>query len=387
MGKESFILDLALILLSTKIFGLITKKLQLPQVVGALIAGVVLGPAVLGWLTETEMIHGISELGVIVLMFSAGLETDVKQLKYTGKSSLIIAVLGVIIPLIGGFALASIFNPGATQIEVLQNVFIGVILTATSVSITVGTLKELGKLSTKTGSTILGAALIDDIIGIVVLTIVTSLAGSGVSVVVVLGKIVGFFIFAGIVGVITHSIFTKWVNNYTKDLRRFVIISFVMCLLLSFVAEEYFGVANITGAFIAGLIITNTSHTHYIESRFETLSYILLSPIFFASIGLKINIPEVDMFMVTFTISLILVAVITKLIGCYFAGRVCKFTHQQSMQIGAGMVARGEVALIIAAQGQPLGLFKDEFFAPVVLMVIAVSIIAPILLKLSFRKD
>ncbi|MFI3226251.1 MAG: cation:proton antiporter [Clostridia bacterium] len=387
MDANAFLLDIAIILFFTKLLGLATRKLNLPQVVGALLAGVLLGPAFLGVLEETESIYMLSQLGVIVMMFSAGLETDIKQLKYTGKAAFIIACFGVFLPLVGGFAVASIFNPGGSYEAILQNVFIGVILTATSVSITVGTLKELGKISTKVGSTILAAALIDDILGIIVLTIVTSLAGSGVSIFMVLIKILGFFAFSAAIGFITHKVFTKWVNRYTRDLRRFVIISFVMCLVLSVVAEEVFGVASITGAFIAGLIITNTSHTHYIESRFETLAYILLTPIFFVSIGLKMEMPEFTFQVVAFTLSVVVIAILTKIIGCYIAGRLCKFNSAESFQIGSGMVARGEVALIIATSGEPLGLFKDEFYTPIILMVIAASIIAPILLKIAFKKS
>ena len=202
MESYHFLLDIALILLSTKVFGLITKKFQMPQVVGALLAGLLLGPAVLGWIKETEFLDQISELGVIVLMFSAGLETDVKELKKTGVASFVIALIGVLVPLAGGFGLACFFNrPGMIESDVsaslfLQNMFIGVILTATSVSITVESLKEMGKLNTRAGNAILGAAVIDDILGIVALTLVTSMTDPTVNVLVVLGKIVLFFAFA-----------------------------------------------------------------------------------------------------------------------------------------------------------------------------------------------
>ena len=182
MESYKFILDLAIILLSTKICGLVSKRVHMPQVVGALLAGLLLGPAMLGVLTETDFIKELSELGVIVLMFCAGLETDIKEMKKCGKASLIIAVIGVVVPLIGGFLIADIFNrPGLMESNAicshtLQNVFIGIILTATSVSITVETLKELGKLSTGAGNAILGAAVIDDILGIIALTIITSMA-------------------------------------------------------------------------------------------------------------------------------------------------------------------------------------------------------------------
>ena len=206
MEEYRYLLDVAIILLSTKVLGLATRRVQMPQVVGALLAGLVLGPAMLGILTETSFIHEIAEIGVIVLMFCAGMETDIKELKESGKASFVIALCGVIVPLIGGFAIAYFFNKpelissDASCNIFLQNIFIGIILTATSVSITVETLKELGKLKTRSGNAILGAAIIDDILGIIALTIVTSMADASVSLTVVLLKIVGFFAFSGIVG-------------------------------------------------------------------------------------------------------------------------------------------------------------------------------------------
>ena len=199
MLSYNYLFDLALILLSTKVLGLVTKKFSMPQVVGALLAGLILGPAMLNILHETDFIKQIAEIGVIVLMFTAGLETDLMELRKTGKASFIIALFGVLVPLIGGFLIASLFNQGHSSEEIndlLQNIFIGIILTATSVSITVETLKELGKLNTRAGNAILGAAIIDDILGIVALTIVTSCADSSVNVAVVLGKVVLFFICA-----------------------------------------------------------------------------------------------------------------------------------------------------------------------------------------------
>lgn len=216
MEGYSYLLDLAIILLGTKVLGLLTKRVQMPQVVGALLAGLVLGPVGLGVLSETAFIHEIAEIGVIVLMFCAGMETDIKELKASGKASFVIALCGVIVPLIGGYFCAVIFNrPGmipsyASASTFLQNIFIGVILTATSVSITVETLKELGKLKTRSGNAILGAAIIDDILGIIALTIVTSMADDSVNIAIVLIKVVAFFAFAAIVGVIFYKLYMSF---------------------------------------------------------------------------------------------------------------------------------------------------------------------------------
>lgn len=385
MLSYEFLFDLALILISTKLFGLITKKVRMPQVVGALVAGVVLGPAVLNVLSETEFIQKLAELGVIVLMFTAGLETDINQLKKTGKASFIIAVLGVIIPLVGGFFIANIFNKGNDVNTILQNVFIGIILTATSVSITVETLKEMGKLKTRAGNAILGAAIIDDILGIIALTITTSLADPSINVIIVLAKIVMFFIFAGLAGYLFHWAFIKLDERYQRDLRRFVIFAFVFCLLLSFSAEEFFGVADITGAFIAGLVISDSNRSNYLNSRFETLSYMLLSPIFFASIGIKVQLTAMTKTIFIFTILLLIVAILSKIFGCALGAKLCKYSNRESIQIGTGMISRGEVALIVANKGIAMGLMLPEFLAPVVIVVVVTTIVTPILLKVVFN--
>ena len=384
-----YLLDLALILLSTKVLSLVTKRFKLPQVVGSLLAGLILGPAVLNIIHETDFIKQLAEVGVIVLLFNAGLESNLSEFKKSGKTSFIVAVMGVMIPLIGGTILAYCINHGKVENAsvFVQNIFIGSVLTATSVSITVETLRELGKVSTSVGNIIVGAAIIDDVLGMLVLTIITSLAGSSVSVIKVIVKIVGFFIFSIIVGIITYKLFNKWVDKYDIDKRRFVIVSFVICLLLSFSAEEFFGVADITGAYIAGLVLSSNKETIYITKRFETLSYILLSPVFFASVGLNVKLPDLNGEIVIITIALIVVAILTKIIGCGLGAKLCGYNNMESIQIGSGMVTRGEVTLIIASKGLALGLMSSYFLTPVILMVVFTSIFTPILLKIVFSKD
>ena len=381
-----YLLDLALILLSTKVLSLVTKRFKLPQVVGALLAGLILGPAVFNIIEETDFIRQLAEVGVIVLLFNAGLESNLSEFKKSGKTSFIVAVMGVIIPLIGGTILAYCINHGKVEnvSAFVQNIFIGSVLTATSVSITVETLRELGKVSTSVGNIIVGAAIIDDVLGMLVLTIITSLAGSSVSVIKVIVKIVGFFIFSIIVGIITYKLFNKWVDKYDIDKRRFVIVSFVICLLLSFSAEEFFGVADITGAYIAGLVLSSNKETIYITKRFETLSYILLSPVFFASVGLNVKLPDLNGEIVIITIALIVVAILTKIIGCGLGAKLCGYNNMESIQIGSGMITRGEVTLIIASKGLALGLMSSYFLTPVILMVVFTSIFTPILLKIVF---
>lgn len=385
MEDYSYLLSIALILISTKILGLFSKKIKLPQVVGALLAGVILGPACLGWIHNTEMLSCLSEIGVIVLMFAAGLETDINELKRTGKASFLIALIGVIVPMLGGAAAAYFFNDSVDSNKMLQNIFIGIILTATSVSITVETLKEMGKLSTPAGNAILGAAIIDDILGIIALTMVISMADPSVSIGTVLLKILGFFIFTFVAAVGYHYAFKKWTDNNPVKLRRYVVISFAFCLVLAYCAEDFFGVADITGAFFAGLAISGTKKADYVTKRFDTLSYLLLSPIFFASIGLKVVLPKMNLEIILFTVIICVVAVLTKVIGCGLGAKICKYTNKESLQIGVGMISRGEVALIVANKGEAVGLMSDKFFAPIVIMVVLTTIITPVLLKVVFK--
>lgn len=391
MESYDYLLSLAIILMTTKVLGLLTRKFEMPQVVGALLAGLLIGPAAFNIVKETSFIDQVSEIGVIVLMFSAGLETDIKELKASGRASFVIALIGVLVPLIGGYGVSCLFNrpdiiaSDAAGTIFLQNMFIGVILTATSVSITVETLKEMGKLKTRAGNAILGAAIIDDILGIIALTIITSLADSSVNIVFVLLKIFAFFVFAAILGIIFYFLYKKWTSSYKKDMRRFVIVAFAFCLFMAFCAERFFGVADITGAYIAGVVISNTKPIKYIASRFDTLSYMLLSPIFFASIGLKVILPQMTKAIVLFAVVLVIVAVLTKVIGCGLGARACKYSGRESLQIGAGMISRGEVALIVANKGNSVGLMSSNFLGPVVIVVVVTTILAPVLLKIVFK--
>ena len=401
LHSYSYLLVLAAILLTTKLLGLFSRWVRLPQVLGALVAGVILGPvvnAIVGWSTgdgffsqaagSDQLFGMLSELGVIVLMFGAGLETDVQEMKKCGKASLIIAVIGVVTPLIFGAGASYFFiDDPNSQEKLLKSIFIGVVLTASSVSITVETLKELGKLNTPASNAILGAAIIDDVLGIIALTIITSFKSKDVNIWFVLIKIVLFFIFAAILGFIMLKIY-KWMNKHTsRDSRRHVIIAFAYCLVSSFVAEVFFGVADITGAYVAGLVLSMTNRKRYLVNRFSTLSYMLLSPIFFACIGLTIEMPELTVSLLVFAILITIVAVATKLFGCALGGKICGYSTKECFQIGAGMISRGEVALIVAKKGESCGLMDPKLFGPLVIVVVLTTIIAPIILKILFAKD
>ena len=383
MESYDFLLFVAIILLSTKIFSLLSQKVNMPQVVGALLAGVLLGPSCLNILHETDFLTKSAEIGVIFLMFLAGLDTDFDDLKATGKSSVIIAFVGVLIPLGSGFLTYYLFFHGQRPDTMifLESAFVGIVLTATSVSITVETLREMGKLKGKMGTSILGAAIIDDILGIIALTVITSFTVPGVDIMVVWLKILLFFVFIAVCGFFVFRLFRKLEIVYGTK-RRVAIYAVAFCLLLSYISEVYFGVADITGAYFAGLILCNVTETKsYIASKINITSYMFFTPIFFASIGIKTVITGMSQELILFTLALLIVAILSKIVGCGLGAKICGFSNMDSLAIGVGMISRGEVALIVAQKGEQAGLISPTLFPAIVLVVIVTTLITPILLK------
>ena len=389
MESYSFLLFLAIIMISTKVFGLFSRKIHMPAVVGALAAGVILGPSGLHMITldgETGMfLEQMAEIGVILLMFNAGLETDLSELKKNGVASLVTAIIGVIVPLLGGFwGYALYFGTDFNDYgEVLKAVFVGVVLTATSVSITVETLREMGKLKGKVGTTILGAAVLDDIIGVIVLTIVTSLKDTSVSPISVLLKIFVYFIFIAIVTFVLLKVRKLFETQDEK--RRTAILCTAFCFVLSYISEEFFGIADITGAYFAGLMICYMKIGPYVARRCEIPSYLIFSPVFFASVGLKVTLGGMDASIWIFSIVLLVIAILTKVVGCGLGSKICGCTGKEALQIGIGMVSRGEVALIVAQKGYASGMLDNVLFAPIVLVVIVTTLLTPILLKVVMK--
>lgn len=389
MESYNFLLFLAIILLSTKFLGMVSRKVHMPQVVGALVAGIVLGPSFLGIIslegTTGTFLECIAEVGVIFLMFSAGLGTDLSELKENWLGAFIVATVGVIVPVLGGFVGYALFFhvPLNEYKECLKAVFVGVVLSATSVSITVETLRELGRLKGKVGTTILGAAVIDDILGIIVLTIVTSLQDSSVHISIVLIKIVLYFVMIAAIAFVVFKF--RWYLERWNQLRRVVILAVSFCLILAYISETVFGIADITGAYFAGLILCSLEIGPYVGRRLEIASYLFFSPVFFAGIGLKTSLSGFKMDIFAFSIILLLIAIFSKIIGCGLGAKFCHFTNKQSFQIGVGMISRGEVALIVAQKGYQCGLLDDTLFAPIVLVVIVTTLITPILLKIIMK--
>ena len=376
---EKTLLNIALLLIATKIGGIISQKFKMPEVLGALLAGVVLGPMLLNLVQYDNNIKLLSNLGVILLMFLAGLETNVEQFKKAGKSALVIAVMGIILPLILGTLGAFLFfkNP-------MENLFIGVILTATSVSITVETLTELGKLNTLPGINILGAAVIDDILGLLLISVLLGVnsGSAGSSLVSTLAGIGAFCL----ISILAILFLPKLVSGLTRKIqpgRTLLTFSLAFALIVSCIAESV-GIAAITGAYLFGLLLSQLPNREYLERNVKTISSGFLSPIFFASVGLEANLGGFDWNIVFITVVMFVVAVIGKVVGCGFGARLFRMNRSEAIQVGVGMISRGEVAIITANIGLQNHIITQEVFIPTILVVLLTTIATPVLLKLSF---
>ncbi|MDE7430467.1 MAG: cation:proton antiporter, partial [Lachnospiraceae bacterium] len=326
--------------------------------------------------------------GVLMLMFNAGLGTDLRDLIKTGPKAVLIACAGVFVPLGGGFLLYSCFygfaNTGTT--EFYEALFVGVIMTATSVSITVETLRELGKLKGIVGTTILSAAIVDDIIGIIVLTFVIGFKNSSVSPSKVIINTILFFVFASLVGVIFYYLF-KFLDSKTPHSRRIPIFGLALCFAMAYMAEKYFGIADITGAFVAGIILCSIKDSEYIAEKMDISSYMIFGPIFFASIGLKTDIDGISTKLLVFSALFVIVALGTKIIGCGLMAKLCRFNNKDALKIGVGMMTRGEVALIVAQKGLAVNMIDSVYFTTVILLIICSSLITPVIMKILYRNE
>lgn len=404
----NILLYLAIILLATKIAGLVTRKLGLPQVVGMVIAGLLIGPAIFSQITflpfdglivpnavETDVLKTFSQVGVVLILFSSGLETDTKELGKSGFAATMVALLGVIVPLALGTGVAALFMGGLGALKdhdtLMNALFVGCILAATSVGITVETLRELGKLKTKVGTTILSAAIIDDVIGIIALSVITSLNGDG-SVGMTLLKSALFFAAAIGLGFPIKYAFV-WICKRYPHSRRLGIFALAVCFLYSYIAEEFFGIAAITGAFLAGIMFSGLRETEFVDKKILTNGYMIFSPIFFAFIGISADFSGFKPSDLIFGLVFVAVGILGKIIGCGGVSRLCGYSRRDSVTIGCGMIARGEVALAVYTTGRGLIKLADDgstaginpLVATIMLIVIS-SVLCPILLKLVFGR-
>lgn len=376
------LLELAIMLIWAKVGAFLSNKAKQPSVLGQIIAGVILGPMVLGYLRETETIKVFAEIGVIFLMFIAGLETDVHELKESSTSSAVIAGFGVLTPMVLGAGAAYLLCRSP-----IESLFIGVILTATSVSISVQTLREMGKLQTKQGVAILGAAIIDDVLGIILLTLLigfTSPATAENSILLVIGKMLLFFISAGVAGYFATRLLTRYARKVDVG-DRIVTIAVIMCFLAAYYSEEL-GVAAITGAYFAGIIFSTTPFRNKVSYNIQRIAYSIFTPIFFISIGLKVQSGDLGTAL-GFGLIITAIGILSKILGCGLGAKLSGFNNIQSLQIGAGMIARAEVALIITNLGLKLKVIGHSIFTSVVLLVLVSTLVTPSLLKYVFGKE
>lgn len=391
MEYFEMLLPLALILFFSKLLSKLCEKLHLPQVVGLLLAGVLLGG--LHSLTGQAMITDdaiaglgfVAKIGVILLMFSAGLETDVRQIRSVGLPAVLITIAGVVVPLGLGFVTAWGFA-GFAPDAIPRSLFLGCILTATSVSVTVASLKELGKLQGKVGSTIVSAAILDDIIGVVVLSFIIAIGdpnGGSENPWTVLLKTVLFFAFAAVLGLFLRWVFRRLSERMTHH-RTIPIMGFAACFFFAYASERFFGVADITGAFFAGLVLSNNRDAAYIDRRSDIMSYMVFGPVFFANIGITADFSGLTLAAVAFGLCFILAGVAGKVLGCGLTARLCGYSLRDSLRVGVGMMVRAEVALICAQRGVDSGIIDASILPFLLVLIILTSFVAPVVLKISY---
>lgn len=382
METAEFILTIVLVLVAVKVAGDLSVRVGQPSVFGKLLVGLIIGPSFLGWIHETPLLSELAELGVLMLMFIAGVETDVGEFMKTARGAAVAAVLGVIAPLIAGYLLAVAYG-----YDWAKALFVGTILVATSVSISVQTLRELGRLQTREGFTILGAAVIDDILGLIVLSIVLGLEagqGGGLPGIAVLGaKVVVFFLGAFLVGRILVPGILSVASRMGVTVP--VLTASIVVALLFAVGAELMGLAGIVGAYLAGLMIGTTRFQSEVFEGVEQVGYAFLIPFFFVSIGTAADVRGLTGNLVVFTALALLLAVITKVVGCGAGALMSGLTFQESLGVGVGMVARGEVALIVAKIGLDSGLITEDLFTSMVVVAIATTVATPPLLRMVFK--
>lgn len=387
-----FLLLLGIIIFAAKASGYLSTRLGQPAVLGELLAGLILGPTVIDLLHLPflssqhigDIILELAELGVIFLMFTAGLEVDLEGMLKSGRVAVLAGSLGVFAPILIGAGVAVLFNyPMPTSI------FIGIALSATSVSISAQTLLELGVLRSREGLALLGSAVIDDVLAILILSIflaVTSEGGAGVSSVgLVFVRMIVFFIVAAFLGARLIPRLAHWIEELpiSEGVMAFVIIT---TLLYAWSAQVIGEIAAVTGAFLAGLFFARTSVRRTIERGVHTLTYAFVVPIFLISIGLKADARALGGEGLVFTIAMILIAIVSKVLGCGLGARLGGFNTGEAMRVGIGMISRGEVGLIVATIGLSENLIGQNVYSSMVVMVLATTLVTPIFLRWAFPK-
>lgn len=379
---DGVLLQLLIVIAAAKLLAEVFERLRQPAVVGEILAGILIGPTVLGWVAPSEIISTLSEIGVIFLLFTVGLETKPQAIFKVGRRALVVAVLGVTVPFIAGFFIALAWEGSRAEA-----MFIGAALVATSVGITARVLSRLGLLDAPTSRIILGAAVIDDVLGLLILTVVSSLSG-GVINYFELAKTAGLAAAFTVLAVLVLApVFTR-ARPRIEKLRigdPFFIAGLVICLALS-AAAAFIGVAAIVGAFLAGMALAEASDDHPAMRRQTSGVMEFLVPFFLVNIGMQLDVKIFGHLAgLTLAVVITLVAVLTKLIGCGLGA--WGMGWRRAVQIGVGMVPRGEVGIVVAQIGLGLGVISGQFFAAVLFMAIATTLIAPPFIKMAFAGE
>ena len=376
-------LELALILIVAKLFGYLSVRLGFPAALGQLIGGIIIGPSLLNLVAFDESVKLLADLGVVMLLFLAGLETDVEEFKHVGVPAFIIASLGVLVPFLLGYLGAM-----AWGFSSIQAMFLGGVLTATSVGLTTSILMEMKKLRTRVGTTILAAAVVDDVLGIIVLTILVGINTRGSvymeDLLIILGEVMVYFAIGLFVGHPAVKEALKLSERITLP-ETITAIAIAIMLVFAYLAEQ-FQIAGITGAYLAGILVAGTEEAREIDRKFMTLGYSLFIPIFLVSIGIESDV-RVLASAGTFAIVYALLAIIGKIIGCGFGAFASKFKPVEALQVGVGMIPRMEVALIMANVALNEGVFDNGTFSIPVTMVLITTIVTPFLLKWAFSRE
>jgi len=379
-GPEQLLLELFAIFVSAKAVGELFERFTLPSVLGEMLAGALLGPYALRWIPTSDIIHSVAELGAIFVLFTAGLETSPGELIRIGAKSFRVAIAGVVVPFVLGFAYMKL--TGAVTSE---SVFVGAAMVATSVGITARVFADLHLLSTETAKIILGAAVFDDILGMILLAVVGGIATGGVSWVhlgVAIGEAAGFalfmmFVAPGIVRRIEPGVEQLSMQNAS------LVVALSICLLLSWLAVKI-GIAAIIGAFFAGLVFADYAPQWNLMPRVAGITE-FLAPFFFFTIGARFNASLLTRDIMISAAVISLLAVVSKLIGCGLP--MIRQGWRQVLQVGTGMMPRGEVALIVALVGLQSGIVTQSTYAIVVLMTAVTTVLAPPLLRVLFRRE
>jgi Kef-type K+ transport system membrane component KefB len=377
MSIPTFLLVIACLLIAAKCAGWVCQRMRLPTVLGQLLVGVLIGPSLLGWVQTGPILDAFSTIGVILLMFIAGLETDMQQMRQVGYAAFLSALMGVILPFVAG----TFFSLGLGY-RLPESLFVGTLLTATSVSISAQTLKDLGKLKTKSGTTILGAAVIDDVLGLIVLSLLLAFTlGQNPTWAIV--KMVLYFPIAYIVGHYGFPLLARWLPKIVAlEVRIGLVLALV--LLYAWSAESLGNVAAITGAYIAGILVSRTEMREWVHDGLSKIGFALFIPLFFVYVGLEANFHSVMTTPLLPLVGFIAIAVVTKVVGCGGGAWLCRFTPLEALTVGVGMISRGEVALITATIGLQAKLITPTLFSIVILISLVTTLVTPLLLKLVY---